>query len=166
MSPTQLTRHFHLRNISVLITLGNRYMSCYATHAIYAAFPRWYLRPVYFRKPVHILLNNLRGISKESFGRYPTVTVRLEMAKKRDYSFNFFLFLIYIFQYFPFFLLSFLFSFFLSAFLHCNLTRNIFCSINLVLWKLSTLLSFCLKPSDKLFENQIEYLTKKLMIQL
>ena len=39
MPPTQLKRHFR-RGISVLFTLGNRGISCYANKAIYTAYRR------------------------------------------------------------------------------------------------------------------------------
>ena len=63
----------------VLFILGSKGTSCYATHATHAAFPLGHLRPVYFRKQVHILLchsRNLHDMSEESSGWHPTLLGR------------------------------------------------------------------------------------------
>ena len=85
--PIQLTRHFHSGNACVLFTLGKRYISYYATCATYVKFLLGYLRPVYFRKQVHILLRDprySRGISKESSVKYLAAAAIQRFKEQRE----------------------------------------------------------------------------------
>ena len=72
MPPTQLMRHFCWGNTCILFTLGNRYISCYATYATYIAFPLKNLHCIYFRKQMHILLCHLHNWCSISAGASPS----------------------------------------------------------------------------------------------
>ena len=80
MPPMQLTWRFLRENTCVQFTLWNRSMSCYTTHATYAAFLLGHLHPLYFKKHVHILQcypHNLCSISKETFTWDPPESIRI-----------------------------------------------------------------------------------------